>query len=165
MSYNKSSAAYDFSRFAPEEAPEFRQVPDKKVRTAVKKKSVKKQAVKPITVLKWVFVSIFVLISLGSIMVGNIKITQLNDQIAKVEKDLDAAKSTQVSLNSKLESRMSMSNVEDYATNKLGLVKTQSYQIQYVKLTNEDRVQILGKSDDIGTAFQNIMNMIEEYFS
>lgn len=164
MAY-KSNVAYDFSRFAPVEIPEVPVEEPKKVNTVVKKKKAKKQQVTPLAVIKFVFVSLFVMASLGSIMVGNIKITQLNDETDKMEKLLDTARSEQVSLNSKLENRMSISKVEDYASNNLGLVKTQAYQIQYVQLTNEDKVEILGNSGGIQGFFQNVINSIEEYFA
>lgn len=164
MSY-KSNVAYDFSRFAPAEMPVAPVEEPKKLKTAVKKKQAKKQQVRPLAVVKWVFVSLFVMASLGSIMVGNIKITQLNDETTKMEKLLDTAKSEQVSLNSKLENRMSISKVEDYALNNLGLVKTQSYQIQYVQLTNQDKVEVLGNSGGVQGFFQDVINSIEEYFA
>lgn len=164
MNYNKSNTAYDFSRFAPVELPQEPQIEQKK-KASAGKKTVKRQKVKPLEVVKWVFISLFVMMSLGSIMVGNIKITQINDQAAKMEKQLDTAKSEQVSLNSKLEARMSMSKVEDYAVNNLGLVKTQSYQIQYVQLTNQDKVQILGGNNSIEGFFQNVISSVEEYFA
>lgn len=164
MSY-KTNVVYNFSRFAPAEIPETPIEEPKKVKTVVRKKKAKKQQVRPLAVVKWVFVSLFVMVSLGSIIVGNIKIAQLNDETAKMEKMLDTAKSEQVSLNSKLENRMSISKVEDYVSKNLGLVKTQSYQIQYVQLTNEDKVEVLGNSGGVEGIFQNVINYIEEYFA
>jgi hypothetical protein len=175
--YNKSNAAYDLSRFAPAEGeqnlsgrgPQKQELPEleKKEleRRKAKKQAAKKNAVKPATVVKWVFVSLFVMASLASIMVGNIKITRLNDQITNAQKTLDNAESKEVSLNAKLEARMSMSKVEDYATNKLGLVKVQSYQIQYVQLTDKDRVVVNGDAGGITGFFKNLFSSVLEYFS
>jgi hypothetical protein len=165
MSYfNKSNAAYDFSRFAPVEEPMDEEPERQREQPAPKKQRAKKKAVKPATVVKWVFVSLFVMLSLASVIVGNIKVTQLSDQVASAQKALDTAESEQVSLNSKLESRMSMTKVEDYAVNKLGLVKVQSYQIQYVHLTNTDKVEVTDDASGITGFFKNVFNSVLEYF-
>lgn len=161
MNYNNSNAAYDLSRFMPKEQQE---IVEAKPLTPVKRK-VKAQAVRPASVVKWVFVSLFVMLSLASIMVGNIKITQQNDDIASTQKNLNMVKSEQVSLNAKLESRMSIQKVEDYAVNKLGLVKIQPYQIQYVHLTNKDNIEVNGNGLDFTGYFENVINSVVEYFS
>lgn len=162
--YNKSNAAYDLSRFAPAEEPEEPEIEKQQKQPAPKKRKAVKKAVKPATVVKWVFISLFCMMSLASIMVGNIKITQLNDQISKTQKALDTEKSEQVTLNSKLEARMSMSKVEDYAVNKLGLVKIQPYQIQYVHLTDKDNVVVSSGDSGISSFFKNLFNSAKEYF-
>lgn len=160
MNYNNSNAAYDLSRFMPQEQ---QKIVEAKPLAPVKRK-VKKQAVRPTSVVKWVFISLFVMLSLASIMVGNIKITQQNDDIAYAQKNLNMVKSEQVSLNAKLESRMSMQKVEDYAVNKLGLVKIQPYQIQYVHLTSKDNVEVSGSNLDFTGVFENVINSVVEYF-
>jgi hypothetical protein len=163
--YNKSNVAYDFSRFSPVEEPETEKHENKQQQLAKKKHKAKAKALKPATAVKWVFVSLFVMLSLACIMVGNIKITQLSDQVTTTQKKLDTAKSVQVSLNSKLESRMSLSKVEDYAVNKLGLVKVQSYQIQYVRLTDKDKVELNNDTSGFISFFRNIFDTVVEYFS
>lgn len=167
MDYNKSNAAYDLSNFAPapEQLPEKTETEKKKPAAVHRKKKAKKNSVKPSTVVKWVFVSLFVMISLGSIMVGNIRVTQINDKTTRVEKQLDIEKSKAVKLNSSIETRMSISTVENYAVNKLGLSKTQSYQIQYINLTDKDKVQILEKPSGLENIMQNVINTVEEYFT
>jgi hypothetical protein len=165
MSYsNKSNAAYDFSRFAPALKPEEQKEERLQKKPMPRRHKAKKNAVKPATVVKCAFISLFVMMSLASIMVGNIKITQLSDQVASAQKALDTAKSEQVSLNSKLEARMSMSKVEEYAVNKLNLVKVQSYQIQYVHLTDKDKVVISDDHTGVTGFFKGVINSVLEYF-
>lgn len=161
-SYNNSNAAYDFAAFAPAEEPEVAE-PKRKHKKASNAKSAPKELIKPVTVAKLIIIGLFVMISVGCIMVGNIKVTQLSDQIASAQKQLDKADSEKVSLNSKLESRMSLSKVEDYASNKLGLVKIQPYQLEYVNLTNKDNVEITGKQNPAAEIFNNIINNIKSY--
>lgn len=161
MNYNNSNAAYDLTRFMPQE----QQKAEKPKQPAPVKHKLKKQAVRPAAVVKWVFVSLFVMMSLASIMIGNIKITQQNDEISSAQKNLNMVQSEQVSLNAKLESRMSMQKVEDYAVNKLGLVKIQPYQIQYIHLTDKDNVEINGNGLGITGFFENLINSVVEYFS
>lgn len=166
MSY-KSNAAYDFSRFAPVEEPleqEERKVQNPPAQKR-KKQAAKKASVKPIAVIKGVVISLFVMLSLTSIIVGNIKIEQLSNQITSEQKQLDTEKSNAVSLNAKLEARMSMPKVVDYAENKLGLVKAQPCQIQYVQLTNKDRVEVNGNYSGIAGFFQNLFHTVLAYFN
>lgn len=163
MSYSKSNAAYDFSSFLPEQQVE--EIEKKKVPVQKKKVVKSKVSVKPATVVKWVFVSAFVMISLLSIMIGNINITKQNDEISKAQKSLSTAQSEQVSLNSKLESRMSMQKVENYAVNKLGLVKIQPFQIEYVHLNGTDKVEVSNDNFLVFGFFKNIADSIMEYFS
>lgn len=163
MSY-KSNVAYDFSLFAPEEEPEQLEQQPKEQKIVKKRSKAISKPVKPATLVKWVFVSLFVMLSLVSIMVGNIKITQLSDEITLTQKQLDTSKSVQVSLNSKLESRMSLTKVEDYAVNKLGLVKIQPYQIQYVHLTDKDKIEVSNDDSTITGFFNHVFDSILEYF-
>jgi len=161
MSYQKSNAAYDLSNFMPEDNQE----EDVKKKAASKKRSVKKQNVSPAVVVKWVFVSLFIMLSLASIMVGNVRINQYNDEIAQEQKNLNTQQSLQVSLNAKLEARMSIQKVEDYAVNQLGLVKVQPYQIEYVNITDKDKVQVGSNNFDIIGFFKGVINSIVVYFS
>jgi hypothetical protein len=57
-----------------------------------------------------------------------------------------------------------MQKVEDYAENKLGLVKVQPCQIQYVQLTDKDMVEVSGDSGGITGFFQNLFHSVLEYF-
>lgn len=161
--YNNSNAAYDFARFAPAEEEPDENEESLRAKPQKKAKSAPNSALKPAAVAKMIIIGIFVMISVGCIMVGNIKMTQLSEQISTTQKKLDLAKSEQISLNSKLESRMSLEKVESYATNKLGLVKVQPYQIQYVNLTDKDNVEVSGKTGDVPDFIQNIINTVKEY--
>lgn len=163
MAYNKTNAAYDLSKFAPKEEieePEIEQPKEPRRRMRL----IENKMPKPATVVKWVFVSLFVMLSLTSIMVGNIKLTQLNDQMTSVQKSLNDAKSDEVSLNAQLETRMSMSQVEEYATSKLGLVKVQPYQVQYIHLTNTDKVVVSSDKTGMPAVFANVIDFFKEYF-
>lgn len=161
--YNHSNAAYDFARFAPAEEEPYENEEPERAKPKKKAKTASHSTLKPAAVAKMIFIGIFVMISVGCIMVGNIKMTQLSEQISTTQKKLDRAKSEQISLNSKLESRMSLEKVESYATNKLGLVKIQPYQIQYVNLTDKDSVEVSGNSGATPDFIQNIINTVKEY--
>lgn len=161
--YNNSNAAYDFERFAPKE-----EVEEEKIQTPklVKKKKVaQKSLVDRAMVVKFIVVGLFAMISIGCIMVGNVKMTQLSDEISSARTELNRVDSEKISLNSKLESRMSLTKVENYATANLGLVKTQPYQLQYVNFTDKDNVQLKDSSNFITKAFADLINNIKAYFN
>lgn len=159
----KTGAAYDFSAFLPEQREEEAPQPEKQPRRAAAKPRVK-SGIKPGTVVKYAFVSIFVMLALGSTMVGNIKINQLSDEISSTNKQLTTAQSEQVSLSAKLEARLSMQKVADYATGVLGLSKIQPYQIEYVHLVDQDKVVVSPCANDPLDFIKNLAASVVEYF-
>lgn len=155
----KTGAAYDFSAFLPEQREEEAPKPEKKPRRAAAKPKVK-----PGTVVKYAFGSLFVMLALGSTVVGNIKINQLSDEISSTGKQLTTAQSEQVSLSAKLEARLSMQKVADYAAGVLGLSKIQPYQIEYVHLVDHDKVVVSPNGHDPLDFIKNLAASVVEYF-
>mgnify|MGYP003547121617 CR=1 FL=1 len=65
---------------------------------------------------------------------------ELTKQIESVEKDLAAARSEQVRLNAELNSLTSITKIDSFATGILGMTKLENYQVEYVDLSDGDRV-------------------------
>ncbi len=57
---------------------------------------------------------------------------ELTKQISSIRSEITMAESDNISLNAQLESMASISQVEDYAVNNLGMVKLQTSQIVYI---------------------------------
>ena len=69
-------------------------------------------------------------------------------------------------LNIKLSEKADLSNVEDIATNQLGMSKIEQYQIEYVSLDTEDRAVVIDNSDSgVFTELFRNFSVILEYLS
>ena len=65
---------------------------------------------------------------------------EVSRQIAAAEAQLSVAKSENVRLNSELNAITNIGRVDSYATKVLGMRKVESYQVEYVDLSQEDSV-------------------------
>ncbi len=65
---------------------------------------------------------------------------ELTKQIESVEKQLDVARSEKVRLNAELNSMTSITKIDSFATGILGMTKLENYQVEYVDLSDGDKV-------------------------
>ena len=79
-----------------------------------------------------------------AILVMNTKCDTLMTEIATVQNDIDIAHGENVRLNAELSSMVATDKIEDYAVNVLGMVKAESYQINYIDLSEGDEIVVSG---------------------
>ena len=90
-----------------------------------------------------------IVVFMAMIIYSRVQLDEINREIKQIEKDIQITQSDTVRLKNTLNSVVSISNVEDYAVNVLGMVKIQDYQVVYVDLSNEDAVVVAnGKTTD-----------------
>ena len=65
---------------------------------------------------------------------------ELSREIAKVESEIKVAKSENVRLTAVLSGYTSISKIDDYAQNILGMTKLEGYQVEYIDLSEDDGV-------------------------
>ena len=65
---------------------------------------------------------------------------ELSKQIESVENQLAVAKSEKVRLNAELNSMTSITKIDSFATGILGMTKLENYQVEYVDLSDGDKV-------------------------
>lgn len=142
------NTAYDFSRFEPQRVPQRtgndRNNPPKPVLLPKKKKSRQEAkeesravAVKTLRVLS---ATVAVMLFVGTYIFGNLKLDEINHDIATVQSQIKVADSENTRLKMQLNSMASLDKVEDYAINKLGMVKQERYQVEYIDLALDDKV-------------------------
>lgn len=73
-----------------------------------------------------------------------IKIDDLDEQIAAERSSISTMQSENAQLEMKIDSNVSLAKVDDYAKNELGMVKVKDYQVNYVKLHDKDAVLVSG---------------------
>ncbi len=130
-----ANVAYDFDYFAPTK-------PKAKPEIKVVKGTKKKTKARRNTPLKTVLCCAAVVAVFFAVMFNRAMYTELCNEVSKTEKTLSELKSEETRLSLGIEGMVSMRRVEEYAQNKLGLVKAEGYQTTYVSLTNEDKVEI-----------------------
>ena len=177
MAAYRGTEAYDFSLFEPQvamtrgsAAPARKNIPDERTapRKQVKKAPQRKQAALqraeqderketksvalPASVLKASAVlAVFCAIWMG-LLVMQARCETITSQISDLREQMDIAEGENVRLTAELNSLISSEKIEDYAFNKLGMVKAESYQINYIDLSEGDKVVVSGgKSVDNGS--------------
>ena len=157
MAANYNGAqAYRFELFEPQQAmpaPKKKEVPvgPQRVVEAPKKTKAQKQAEakeinRRIAVILTVSVVMFML--LGINMYSRTPLTVLAQEAAKIQTSISEEQSRTVDLQSRLTQKMSTDAVLDYATNRLGMVKGNRSQINYITVNGSDSVVY---NDDSGS--------------
>ncbi len=72
---------------------------------------------------------------LFAVLYTNAKTYELTSEISSLEKDLSVAQSENTRLNSELDSLVSMSLIDQYAVEQLGMTKMKSNQIKYIDVS------------------------------
>ena len=109
-------------------------------------------------------ISIFLLSMLSALLYGRIKVDELDRQISAAETKITTAQSENVRLNMQLDSMISLKNVEEYAQTNLGMVKMESYQIEYIDLSGADKVTVSG-ARTLNANSTSLYSKIMEYMS
>ena len=72
------------------------------------------------------------------------RLAEIHTQNAKLEKEIAALESDENALNAKKEQMYNLAHVEEYAQDKLGMVKADKRQITYVELDAGDKMVLAG---------------------
>lgn len=153
--YLYGSAAYHFGTAAPAEVPVFPEVPvaepvpqvvplpreGELVHTGVQTETRRK-----VQVSLFVLISIPVLLFCTVLLLGSyMKLNTLSDESAAMVRQLQELKTDHNRLQIRYESTFDLAEVETYAKSALGMVKAGADQTTFVRSTEGDKAQILGK--------------------
>jgi len=147
----KSSNAYDFEKFSSHAA-------------------VKEETVSRVTVIrnrnanraknafrsKCLMYAVIILALMTFTVYNRLLLTQVKTEISDETSNLTKLQSTATYLNFQLESKISMENVEKYASENLGLIKFDSSQIEYVNL---QKTNLIEKNE--GESAASIKHLVE----
>lgn len=155
--YNEGTA-YDISLF---ETPEVEEKEESNIRKINKKKStevaVKKKNNKILNIVLGVSLSAVAVTLTGIIIMGQVQLTELNQQISNAQSTLEEQQSLYVQTQMKVEAKYSSDLVEENAQGNLGMSKADSYQKEYIAIDGGDKAEV----SDLGSSniFENIANM------
>lgn len=93
---------------------------------------------------KLIIAAVFAVFLVGAVgtVVGYIQVTDLTKQVEERKTQLAQLESEYISLKTKKENSVDLSEVETYAENVLGLVKLDRSQEEYLELQKNDQVQV-----------------------
>ena len=155
LQQNKNNTAYDLSRY------------ERKVRSqtapirVVEQKAREKQRLSRIFTLRFMMLGLVVVAITGVFIYNQVVLTEVNDQIYAVNKEIKELESDNTILNMEVETKMSYRNIEEYATTKLGLSKLDADQIEYVDLKYNDHIT---KQQEEQSAWDKICEGIKKVF-
>lgn len=169
MAYENRNAAYDLSLFDEDVAYSNGSALPKREEQEVHKKQTKrktKNSSKVVTLpeeelhkirrrkhnpLKLALGSIggaAVALIIGFIIVGQVQLTELNEQIVDAQNTLANAQSVYTENEMKVEAGLSSSAIEEYAENNLGMTKASNAQKEFVSLSGGDKAEVFSQKDE-----------------
>ncbi len=135
------TAAYDLSRFAPARQE------SRRPRLTVANPGAKARArARAAYALKVVAMALALAAAIAALLYSQAVLSELKAEANTVQNDLRDMESEQVRLSAELESKISMRNIEEYATQKLGMAPLDKSQITYVDLSQGDRIELSSES-------------------
>lgn len=155
MAQYTNNNSYNFERFEPRivtsssAAPEIRRAPERKPQLKLVEKTKRtaaqiqqeKNAVS-VKAVKIFAIAVAILLFMSMAIFSRVQLDEVNRDISSVENKMKLAESDTIRLNNELNAMVSMNKVEDFAANKLGMVKVQDYQVVYVDLSSDDCVVV-----------------------
>lgn len=151
MQHN-SNLAYDYSRFE-EQSP--------KKKPQIETVSKPKRVAKRVSVAR-ACVYMFIAIGMMSLLLyGRAQQTELEQEYKVITAQVNDAKSENTRLQMKLESKLSLNNIEQIAQGQLGLTKLDQSQVEYINFNTEDKAEVLKEK----TLWSSITSWFEGLFN
>lgn len=118
-------------------------------------------------VFQFVVLAGVVLATVFMLIYNQVAITEAANKITGLNKELAALQSDQTRIEMQIENKMSIKKIEEYATEQLGLVKLENYQIKYVDITKEDKIEIASPKldNDLQKGFLSVFQKFKEYIA
>ena len=180
MAYGNHNAAYDLSLFDDElnlstAAPKRRD--DEERRKQSKKKQnnrnkvvklpeeeldkIRRRKHNPVKLAIGGVSAAIVTFIIGVIIVGQVQLTELNQEIITAEHQLADAESVRIQNQMKVETNLSDAEIEKYATEKLGMTKASNAQKEFVALESGDKAEVSAQKDTniFARFFESLSNL------
>lgn len=152
----QSSAAYDLSIYEPK--PQRRQ--EESVQMKVVAQHSAEELARPKTMAKALSIVLLLTAALCMMLYNNATLTELSDQIADAQARNELLLSENERLQTSIESKMSLRNMEDVAKNELGLSELEPYQITYVNRCGGDMIVTTESTPTEGGILEGITDTI-----
>lgn len=108
-------------------------------------------------------VAAVVAVAVGLIISGQVRLAELNQEIATAETKLAHTQSIQTQMQARIESSLSAAAVEKYAREELNMVKATNSQKEYISLSQGDKAQVYDSGNS--TVFEEIGETVSSLWS
>ena len=92
-----------------------------------------------------------------TLLYHQMRLTKLTKDIGEKQASLETLQSEYVALKTRQEQTLSISYVEQYAQETLGMVKMDPAQVEYIELTNPEVTEVSNAKATLGDAVANLM--------
>lgn len=161
--YNKES--YDISLFETEEVNEEEKEKEIKIKREIEEEAKEEQLKrsKIESIVKGLACGAVLAVMFGCVIMKQAQLTELNQQITNANNKLEEQQSLYIQTQMKVESKYSSDIVEESAQSELGMSRADSYQKEYISLSEGDKAEV---SEIGGTnIFETIANAIADLWS
>ncbi|WP_050697425.1 hypothetical protein [Anaeromassilibacillus senegalensis] len=160
MATHRKGEAYDFELFEPKRQLEQEQQQKNNIIRLPQEQLEKNRRPKH-RGLKVISMSLFLLAMMtiaGSLVYGQVRLTELTEDINTYSTVLEEQQSVYVQLKMKSDAKLSLQTVEDYAENNLGMRKIEQSQVEYISLSKGDKSQVVEEEQS-----QNLLTSIWDF--
>ena len=102
---------------------------------------------------------------IGMVIYGRVQTNEIYTEIAEQQALYDDIVARNVSMRSEMEGKMTVKNIEEYATDVLGLKQLDQSQIQYIQIQTEDEVTISQPESNWLVAINDFFSDIWHFFT
>ena len=141
----QNNTAYDFSRFEPTQREQAAEVQKNNI-IQLPKEQLEKNArpqLHPVRLLSRLAMFAVILATVGSLVYGQVQLTELTDSINSTEQAISESESLYTQLQMKSDALLSIDSVEAYAEQNLGMRKAEKSQVEYITTAQGDEGTVL----------------------
>lgn len=162
---HNSNLAYDLSLFDTDEEYEQRRREREKQRAEREKIKIsqKKSIGRNGSVVAVIAASVFCLAVAFSVLYSKLQISEYTTMISETKNEIEQMERDNIRLRSELDSMYTLDNVEQVASQELGLQKTQSSQITYITMNTEEMTEVAEENTNIFVSIKNWFYDILDY--
>ncbi len=137
-----TNAAYDLSLFEEvQRQPKIEEV-----------KLPKKQKVLNMSPLKMLSIGAVVVALVGALLYSNVRLSEVTADVNAATNTLEDLNNEYTRLEMELNRKMSISAIEEYATETLNMSKIEQYQVEMISINNNDEVIVTAAVEDEGAS-------------
>ena len=159
---NETNNAYDFSLFEPKpknQTPQIRVIEGKK-------KTPYLATLKTADIVRLLLCAAVIIAVVSMMIYNRVVITELNAQIDSYNTKVTKLQSEYVTMQAQIDSKLSLRNVEQYASENLGMSKLEEYQVRYLEseqdsviVRNEENIKH-SLTDRIGELWRTVTEYV-----